>query len=71
MKNTQIVSGVAKFLLLLGGLNWGLVGLFNFDLVKFLLGFVGATMYANVAYVLVGISALWIVWRMYKHKEFK
>ena len=47
-----------EILLIVGGLNWGLVGLFNFDLVAFLLG--SGSFMANLVYVLVGISALMI-----------
>ena len=45
-------------LLIIGGLNWGLVGLFEFDLVAWMLG--GATsVLSRIVYVLVGISAVW------------
>ena len=44
-------------LLIVGGLNWGLVGLFNFDLVASLFG--DGTMLARAVYVLVGIAALY------------
>jgi uncharacterized membrane protein YuzA (DUF378 family) len=44
-------------LLIVGGLNWGLVGLFNFDLVAALLG--TDSMLARIVYGLVGLSALW------------
>ncbi len=48
---------VAYTLLWVGGLNWGLVGLFNFDLVQALLG--GMPALANLVYVLVGVSAVY------------
>lgn len=43
-------------LVLIGALNWGLVGFFNFDLVSALFG--DMTMFTRVIYSLVGISAL-------------
>lgn len=50
---------VAFFLLIVGGLNWGLVGLFNFDLVMWLFyDLVSFSMLAKVVYVLVGVAAL-------------
>lgn len=67
----KIVDWIAKILLVLGGLNWGLLGLFNFDLVRYLMGLVGASMYANVVFVLVGISAVWVGWKMFKYKDMK
>ena len=49
---------VAFLLLVVGGLNWGLVGLFNYNLVEMLLGSMpGVVM---VVYVLVGLSAVYI-----------
>lgn len=53
----HIVRSIALALLIIGGLNWGLVGLFQFDLVAAIFGGQGA-MLARVVYVLVGISAL-------------
>lgn len=44
-------------LLIIGGLNWGLVGLFNFDLVAALFGEGSAL--SRIVYILVGLSAVW------------
>ena len=48
---------VTLILLIVGGLNWGLVGLSNFDLVATLFG-AGSNL-ARIVYMLVGLSALW------------
>lgn len=54
---------VAAFtLVVIGALNWGLVGLFNYNLVESLAGGLGLT---NVVYILVGASAVYIA---LKHK---
>ena len=47
---------IAQVLLIVGGLNWGLVGLFEFDLVAAIFG--DMTALSRIVYVLVGISAL-------------
>lgn len=47
---------VAVVLVLAGALNWGLVGLFNFNLVNTLFG--GWPMVERVIYVLVGVAAI-------------
>lgn len=47
---------IAQVLLVVGGLNWGLVGLFEFDLVATIFG--DMTALTRVVYVLVGLSAL-------------
>jgi len=52
----KIVNLIALILLVVGGLNWGLVGLFNFDLVAALLGAMSAL--ARIVYTLVGLSAI-------------
>jgi len=52
MKSLDTIVAV---LLVVGGLNWGLVGLFNFDLVAAIFG-TGAPL-ARVVYLLVGLSA--------------
>ncbi|TFW14221.1 DUF378 domain-containing protein [Brevundimonas intermedia] len=45
------------FLVIVGGLNWGLVGAFEFDLVAALFG--EGSVLSRVVYCLVGLSALW------------
>lgn len=54
----KLLHMVAFLLLLIGGLNWGLLGLFNFNLVNTVLG--SAPMIEKLVYVLVGVSAVWI-----------
>ena len=52
----KAIDVIAAVLLVVGGLNWGLVGLFEFDLVAALFG--GSTaVLAKVVYVLVGVAA--------------
>lgn len=43
-------------LIIIGGLNWGLVGLFNFDLVAFIFG--GMSVLSRIIYTVVGLAAL-------------
>lgn len=57
----NVVDWVALVLVLVGGLNWGLVGLFNFDLVATLFGV--ATVVSRVVYVLVGLGALYMIFK--------
>lgn len=47
---------LALVLTIIGGLNWGLVGAFGFDLVAFLFG--PMSVLSRVVYVLIGLSAL-------------
>ena len=50
---------VTLVLIIVGGVNWGLVGAFNFNLVNVILGSVAWL--ERLVYVLVGLSALWAI----------
>ena len=55
-----MLDKIALTLLVIGGINWGSVGLFQFDLVAFLAG--GQTgVVSRIIYVIVGLSALWCI----------
>lgn len=59
---------ILKPLTFIGALNWGLIGLFNFDLVAFLFG--PGTMYSRIIYSIIGIAAfLWIIFMFYDKSE--
>lgn len=47
-------------LTIIGGLNWGLIGIFNFNLVTFLFGI--DTIWTRIVYILVGIGALLVLY---------
>jgi uncharacterized membrane protein YuzA (DUF378 family) len=55
MKTINILTLV---LIVIGGINWGLVGLFQFDLVAAIFGGQNAPL-SRLVYILVGLSALW------------
>lgn len=52
----KAIKAISLILVVIGGLNWGLVGLFNFDLVATLLGEMSAA--SRVVYILVGLAAV-------------
>lgn len=64
----QTVDKLALTLVLLGGVNWGCVGLFRFDLVAFLCGGSGSLI-GRVVYGLVGLAALWCIPMMIERKS--
>jgi uncharacterized membrane protein YuzA (DUF378 family) len=59
MKNISPIVWISLVLLVIGGINWGLVGLFEFDLVAAMAGkdFGETTTITRVVYTLVGASA--------------
>ncbi len=58
MKNLNVFDWVALVLVVVGGLNWGLVGIFKFDLVATIFGDMSAL--SRVVYALVGLSAVYV-----------
>lgn len=59
MKKLKGLEMLFLILIIVGGLNWGLVGLFNFDLVATIFG--DMSIVSRIVYTLVGISAVyWI-----------
>lgn len=60
---TRTMNGMdwtALVLLIVGGLNWGLIGLFDWNLVAAIFG--TDTAISNIVYVLVGLSAFWCMY---------
>lgn len=55
---------LAWILLFIGGLNWGLVGAFKFDLVAKIFGG-SENVVARIIYVLVGLAALWSLFSVF------
>ena len=56
----RIVNIIAYILVIVGAINWGLFGLFNFNLVSSV--FAGArTMGAVITYSLIALAALWLI----------
>lgn len=50
---------LAIILTVIGALNWGLIGLFNFNLVEFLFG--SMTLLTRIVYILVGLGGLYLI----------
>jgi len=55
-----IANFISYILVLLGAVNWGLVGIFNFDLVSTV--FMGArSAGAIITYILIALAAIWLI----------
>ena len=63
-----MMDKIALTLLIIGGLNWGSVGLFQFDLVAFACGG-SASMISRVIYTLVGLSAICCVSLLFRDRD--
>ena len=59
MNKLNTLDWVALALLIVGGLNWGLMGFFKFDLVAGIFG--PLTAVSRIIYILVGLSAIYLL----------
>jgi len=55
----KIIDNIALILVIIGAIVWGLIGLFNFNLVEAIFGTM--TLMSRIIYTLVGISGLWSI----------
>ena len=58
---------LALILLIIGGVNWGLVGVFEFDLVAWIFGG-SASFISRAVYILVAIAALWCMTFLFRRE---
>ena len=55
----KFINALALTISIVGCVNWGLIGLFNFNLVEALFG--NISILTTIIYILVGISGLWAI----------
>jgi uncharacterized membrane protein YuzA (DUF378 family) len=67
MRNLSIIGWIAVILVIIGGLNWGLVGIFNFDLVRSIFG--DMTVLSRIVYTLVGLAAIYLIFEIARAKK--
>ena len=67
MQKLNALGLIALILVIIGGLNWGLVGFFSFNLVAALFG--ASSMLTKIVYDLVGLSALYVAFVYFMDKE--
>jgi len=64
MKKLNYLDWVSLVLIIVGGLNWGLVGFLNFDLVAMIFG--AMSVLSRIIYGLVGLAALYAIFISFK-----
>lgn len=57
--NNKMTHVVAFLLVVIGGLNWGLIGLFRFDLIRVVLDF--SDLLVRAVFILIGLSAVYLL----------
>lgn len=63
-----MLDRIALAILIIGGINWGSVGLFQFDIVAWIFGGQGAIL-SRIIYTLVALSALWCITLLFRERE--
>jgi uncharacterized membrane protein YuzA (DUF378 family) len=64
----EFLDKTALTLVIIGAINWLLVGLFQFDLVAFIFGGPTAIL-SRIIYALVGVAGLWVTTLLFRRRE--
>ena len=63
-----MLDKISLILLIVGGLNWGSIGLFQFDLVAWIFGVQGAIL-SRIVYTLVALAGIWCISLLFRDTE--
>ena len=63
-----MMDKIALWILLIGGLNWGLVGIFRFDLIAWAFGGSDSVI-SRILYIVVALSAIWCISLFFRRNE--
>ena len=63
----KIIDKIALALVIIGAVNWGLIGLFNFNLVDTLFG--AMSIISRIVYIFVGVSGLWCIKALFTSED--
>lgn len=64
----MLMDRIALILLIIGGINWGSIGIFKFDIVAYIFGGQTAPV-SRVIYTLVFLSAIWCISLLFRERE--
>lgn len=63
----RVLDKIALALVIIGAINWGLIGIFNFNLVDTIFGTM--SIISRIIYILVGISGLWCIKALFSNND--
>lgn len=63
-----MLDKIALLLTIIGAINWGLIGIFQFDLVSYIFGGQGALV-SRIIYSLVGAAGLWCISLLFRDHD--
>lgn len=64
----MLLDKIALILLVIGGINWGAIGIFQFDAVAAVFGGQAAAV-SRIIYILVALSALWCISFLFRERN--
>ncbi len=64
----MILDRIALILVIIGAINWGSIGLFQFDIVGFIFGGQGALL-SRIIFTLVALAGLWCVSLLFRNSK--
>ena len=64
----MILDRLALFLVIIGAVNWGSIGLFDFDIVAWIFGGQGELL-SRIVYTIVALSGLWLITLFFRDRE--
>ena len=64
----MVMDKIALLLVIIGAVNWGLIGIFQFDLVASIFGGQSAVV-SRIIYTLVGAAGLWCISLLFRDRE--
>ena len=67
MNFMKVIDKIALALIIIGAINWGLIGIFNFNLVDIIFGTM--SIISRIVYILVGVSGLWCIKALFSDND--
>ena len=67
----KIASIIAYILVIVGAIVWGLIGIFNFNLVAMLFGVGTGAIVSRIIYSLVGLAGIWLIFYCIMYEPFR
>lgn len=64
----MLMDRIALILTIIGGINWGSIGIFRFDIIAWLFGGQTTTV-SRIIYTLVGLAALWCISLLFRETD--
>lgn len=63
----KVIDKIALILVIIGAINWGLIGIFDYNLVDSIFGTMSIV--SKIIYILVGISGLWSIRALFTNHD--